>query len=409
MTAYLRLILVLILAFMPIQGCKQKPDAKPATPLPAIGVSIFSDGFEALAEPFKKEMQSLAKEKKLRLIWKESKTAEKQKEQFEEIIKQKPKVILAFFPEEEEAKKLAKLAKEKGILMLAFGSLAPDSPADGFIGIDPQKIGEQQGEFILENLMGNPKPKVLILTEKTQNYIKNGLAEGNRTALEKNKELQIIEKEMPTENIPLVLNEIWDELGRIDGLITHSEQNAKAVLVSLKGQPFPVISIGIGAGKELVQAIASGEHKAEVDLEPEVMARYAFEAAERLAKTGEWDFDTWVDNGHYQIPVKYSPSRIITRENLSLLQERHGKLKPVSPSEALSGKKAEDSKEGSQDKGEEQKQSSSENKIKVKLKGGKEMEFQVPDEIESIEITGKGKGEEGQENQKEAGKKEEGK
>ena len=89
------------------------------------------------------------------------------------------------------------------------------------------------------------------------------------------------------------------------------------------------------------------------------------------------------------MPVQYSPTRIITRENVSLLQPRHGKIEPKSPDGQ--------SQTGAQDKQEkqEEQQQSKGSKIKVKLKEGRELEFQVPGEIETIEIEGQSGGQGG--------------
>lgn len=413
----LRLALVLlVIVATNISGCKGQKQQKPAPPPLSIGVTVIMDGFKEIMEPFKKELQVLAKERKVRLTWREAKDPTEQEKHFKELLKQKPKAILGFMPDPNEANKLSQKAKEQDVRLMAVGILPPNTPLDGFVGIDARRVGEQQGNYLIKALKDKPQARVLILMTDPDNPTEQELLKGNRQSLQSGNGLEIIEREMPKSDVPLGLNKIWEELGALDGLITHEEKATKAVMTSLAGQPFKPISIGIGAGREMAQLIAGGEHQGEVDLEPEVMARYAFEAAYNLAKTGEWDFDTWVDNGPYHVPIKYGPSRIITRENLSLLQPRHGTIKAKS-SASFSGAGNSEGGQGQDAKGGQEgqgsKQESKGSKIKVKLKEGKEIEFHVPGEIEGIEIEGKvggGKekaegGEQGQEQKGSGGEK----
>lgn len=390
MNAIRRLVLVFFLiSVLSLGGCRKEAQQKPAPPPPTIGVSVVTGGFQETVEPFKEEIVKLARERQLKVNFKEAKEPAEQLKQLEELLRQKPEVIIAFMPEPEIARQLSQKAEEKDIKLLAVGFLPPDTPLDGFVGVDARRVGIEQGEFLAEALQNVPDPKVLILSTDPDDPMEIQILEGNREGLGELPGVQLIEKTMPATDISLELNKIWAETGALDGVITHDTKAMKRVLISLAGQPFRPVTIGIGADKELASFIAGGHHHAEVDLQPETMADYAFEAAVHLARTGEWEFDDWVDSGSYQVPVQYSPSRIITRETLSLLQPRHGKIEPKSPDG-----QSQAAAQPNQEKGEEQQQSKG-SKIKVKLKEGRELEFQVPGEIQSIEIEGQAGGQGG--------------
>lgn len=375
-----------------IGGSQGSSEQKPSPPPPSIGVTVVTDGYQEIWQPFKKELQRLAEEKKVRLIWKEAAGVAEQEKQFEELLKQKPGAILAFMPEAEIAKRIAQKAEEKDIRLLAVGMLPHDAPLDGFVGPDLKEVGRQQGEFVAEKLTEVSTGKVLILMTEAGNELEQQLLEGNREGLGKHGRLQIIEKDMPDTDIPRRLNQFWEELGQLEAVITHDTKTTKAVLVSLAGQSFDPVSIGMGAAKETVEFIAAGHHQAEVDLEPEAMARFAFDAAVKLANSGEWDYESWVDSGAYRVPVLYTPSRVITKDNVSILKSRHGTIKPQAPDGQVDGG-ASGGQQNSQNSSQGQEQGKQGAKIKVKLKEGQELEFMVPGEVQSIELEGGGKGE----------------
>ncbi|HHY60555.1 MAG TPA: sugar ABC transporter substrate-binding protein [Clostridia bacterium] len=386
--------------FLTLSGCQraQAPEQKPAPPPPAIGVSLISGRFEEVLTPWQKEMETLAKEKKIRLLWKKAKDAREQEKQFDELIKAKPDAIIAFLPEVKTARTLAEKAKEQDQRLLAAGVLPPDTPLDGFVGPDPKTVGLEQGEFVAESLREKPSGRVLIMITDPQSQWEQQVLAGNREGLAKHGGLQVIEREMPTADVPLALNRLWAELGALEAVITHDDETTRKVLVSLAGQPFAPVTAGIGASKETAQYIAAGKHHGEVDLEPEAMARYVFDAAVKLGSSGDWDYEGWVDSGSYQVPVLYTPLRVITRDNLDLLKARHGSLEPKAPDGRVDGEgSGRENSAGGGDQGQEKQGT----KIKVKLKGGQELEFQVPGEVQGIEVESGGGEKQQQQEQKE--------
>lgn len=395
----LALVLFIIIA-LPLSGCRraQSPEQKPAPPPPVLGVSILTGAHKETMDPWQKELEKLAKEKKVRLIWKKAQDAGEQEKQFEELLKAKPDAIIAFMPDVQPAKRMAQKAEEQDARLLAVGVMPPDSPLDGFVGVDLKTIGREQGEFVAESLGELSSGRVLIMMTDARNEWEQQILAGNREGLARHGGLVVIEREMPTADIPLALNRLWDELGALDAVITHDDETTKKVLVSLAGQPFAPVTAGIGASKETAQFIAAGKHHGEMDLEPEAMARYAFDAAVKLANSGEWDYESWVDSGSYQVPVLYTPSRVITRDNVSLLKARHGTIEPKAPDGQVDGSGG--GKENPSDGGGEKEQGQQGSKIKVKLKDGQELEFMVPGEVQGVELENGGGEKKQQEEQK---------
>ena len=75
------------------------------------------------------------------------------------------------------------------------------------------------------------------------------------------------------------------------------------------------MTAGVGADSRL-PALVAGEHEAEVDLMPEMIAQYAYDALVGLASTGYWQYDRQVKSGDFDVPAKITPVRLITREVL---------------------------------------------------------------------------------------------
>ncbi|HCJ79010.1 MAG TPA: sugar ABC transporter substrate-binding protein, partial [Desulfotomaculum sp.] len=130
-------------------------------------------------------------------------------------------------------------------------------------------------------------------------------------------------------------------------LATDSRLTEAAVaVVKTRGLAGQVLTAGVGASLKTSQAILKGEHEAEVDLMPELMAQCVFDAAQSLAKTGHWQYTTQVVNGNYNIPAQITPVRLINRENLYLLEERWGKELKKGAKESEKGSQKAPVKEG---------------------------------------------------------------
>lgn len=69
---------------------------------------------------------------------------------------------------------------------------------------------------------------------------------------------------------------------------------AAVEMLKSKGLSQKVITVGVGADQQASRALVAGDHNAEVDLMPEIMAQHAFDAAVGLATTGHWQYDTQI-------------------------------------------------------------------------------------------------------------------
>ncbi|HHX49902.1 MAG TPA: substrate-binding domain-containing protein, partial [Clostridia bacterium] len=280
----------LIMFVVMISGCKNRPQPKPEPPAPAIGVNVII-AEKDLLEPFRKTMEELAKKERVRLFWEQSKGGTDQKEKVKRLLGRKVDSMMVQFANDQEASDLARQAAEKDVKLLALGLLPLGVPLEGFVGLDTQRVGEQQGAFLAGALKELPRSRVLVFQTDPGNPAEQEILAGNLKSLGEYSQIQVLEKPFPVEDVAASLNNIWSQVGAVEGIITHDPQSTKEVLSSLVSQEFTPITVGLGATRELVEIIAAGDHDAEVDLVPEIMARYAFQGALSLARNGQWDFE----------------------------------------------------------------------------------------------------------------------
>ena len=115
---------------------------------------------------------------------------------------------------------------------------------------------------------------------------------------------------------------------QIDAILATDNRMAAAAAEVLKNRGLgqKIVTVGVGADQEASRALVAGDHEAEVDLMPEMIAQYAYDALVGLASTGYWQYDRQVKNGDFDVPAKITPVRLITREESYLLEQRWGPL-----------------------------------------------------------------------------------
>ena len=115
---------------------------------------------------------------------------------------------------------------------------------------------------------------------------------------------------------------------QIDAILATDSRMAAAAAEVLKNRGLgqKIVTVGVGADQEASRALVAGDHEAEVDLMPEMIAQYAYDALVGLASTGYWQYDRQVKNGDFDVPAKITPVRLITREESYLLEQRWGPL-----------------------------------------------------------------------------------
>jgi hypothetical protein len=120
-----------------------------------------------------------------------------------------------------------------------------------------------------------------------------------------------------------------------------------------------------------------------------------------LSKNELWEYETQVENGAYNVQARFSPIRLITKENVQLLTERMKELEKSdtksNPNEQNKGGNSGENDEKSQSNEAKQEDSKKKSIIIIKTKDGQEFQMDISGEIESVEMkSGEKEGSEGQ-------------
>jgi ABC-type sugar transport system substrate-binding protein len=366
-------------------ACNKTPEKKPEQTSPKIGVQfsvIEKDMFEVL----KQNMQSFAKEKKIQLIFKETAkdyvTLEKN---INELIKQNVKAIIIQFPPGDLIIDLARLILEKDIKLMAVGTLPPDVPVDGFIAPDNYRLGQLQGQYVVNTLSEQEvnAGKIILFELDQDDYAFSQMSKGTLDSLNNIQGIR-------TENYEIneLQSQILKETADLQAVILQSSEMVVEAKKAINNNPKlnEIITVGYGAGKEASILISKGMHDAEADPILEMLARHSLQAVLDLIEKDTWQYDSQIASGSYDIPSKILPVRLIKKDNIFLLKERWG--------ESIENTKSHDSKSNTEKNNNSQEESKSNNKdkennnmkLKIKTKDGQSLEIDVPGEIEELEI-----------------------
>jgi len=369
-------------------GCSRKPEQKPVSPPKTVGVSLVTKD-EDFKKQFKKAMEENAEQDGIKLFWKESEP-DKQEEDVKELLERKIKVLVIEFADETTAAAIAREAKTKDIPVLALGVMPQNVPLDGFIGIDPYRSGLQQSEF-LSAALKNLNPARVLIIKGLGHSAEEIFLRGNLEGFQGQSNIQATVQEiLPTEDAVTKLAAM-EELANYHGLIVHNPAWTEEIISFLDdlGLAQSIATVGIGATKQNIKAIMNGIHEAEIDLDPKLLGKYAYTGAKELAKEGQWQFEKQEASGSYDIPVKYVPANIISKDNIFLVEKRFedllGQQKEQSNNSSQGDK---NSSSGGEEGGKQQNQNKKKSKVVIQTKEGKTMEIEVEGEVLKVEIKG---------------------
>lgn len=379
-----------------VGGCSKKPEQKPVEPPLQIGVSVGTLD-EDMAQVVRKALQERERQENARIAWQDAKgDPERQEKQVDELIRRKVKAIIIQLADPTMGPVLAQKVMEKNIKLVAVSTLPPDTPLDGYVAPDYFRMGELQGQFVTDQLKKGGPQGVLLLKGDPDDYITRQMTAGF-AAVAGPAGLGVTERSNPGWE-PAGAGTATREamLGKLGAVVAQSDELLLAALKELEGhgQEEQVVTVGAGGGKEPALAMAQGKHDAEADAMPEMVARYAYQAALDLVKTGRWEYDTKINNGNYDIPAKIVPTRLVEPANLYLLEQRWGKLSGQARGQGGQGETGGGQEQGQQSQGQGSGQSKKEgssggksgSKVKIKTKEGKTVEIQIDGEIESVQI-----------------------
>lgn len=296
-----------------------------------IGVSV-STMQEAVYTFMKKAMTDNAEKDNVKLLWISAENNEdKQIADVENLLAQDLDALIIHPVNTGASAQLIQKAKDAGVPVVAMDRLPEGIFVDCYVTADSFKVGQIQAQFLTEKLQG--KGNVIILEGEAGNTVARDITAGNKDVLQKSPDIKIVvdiahkawarDLAMATVEDALTKNN-----NNIQGILANNSGMAMGAVQALTAQKLTdkVITVGSDADKDACQSIIKGELSADVDKMPYELGLESYKTALKLAKGEKADFDKMIENGSVQVPVKYTPVRLINKDNVNLMEERWGKL-----------------------------------------------------------------------------------
>ncbi len=222
---------------------------------------------------------------------------------------------------------LVKKAQRENVPVVSMDRLPTNVSLSCHVTADSFMVGQIQAEYLVEQLNG--KGNVVILKGEAGNDVAREITAGNKNILKNYPDIKIVVEQShrawsrdlamaTTENaLTNYNNNIQGILANNSGMIMGAVQ--ALIAEDLTGK---VVTVGSDADKDSCQAIIKGTNDADVDKIPYQLGLGAFEIAVKIAKGEELEADKTIQNGKYKVPVKLTPVRLITRENVGAMKDR---------------------------------------------------------------------------------------
>lgn len=357
-----------------LTGCFGSPKAKPQVkPKVKIGL-ILAETQSTRNQYLLTKMHEETKTQKVKLITGDSKlNPNYQEEQIKKMIKEKVEAVILQPLNVMVTKDHISRLIEKNIKIILVDFLPMDVAVDAFISPDYLRAGELQAQYIISQgkqispliIIGDPAK---IISEKVllgnKNILENSFLVDNLivkeiiTDYEKNS-YQVIEQELKHYPFKTIISHFEETTQGLNKFIKESAIEKEIRLISLD------------INQELLSDVANGNIVI-VDTMPNLLVQVILEATNNLLKNNIWHYDLEINNGTALIPTKYTPVRIIDKDNIKLLTERFITLEK---------NKKEDKPEKKQEN-----TSQKQTRLKIKTKDGQELEVTIPGEVEKMEL-----------------------
>lgn len=193
-------------------------------------------------------------------------------------------------------------------------------------------VGQIQAKYLVERLGG--KGNIVILEGEAGHDVAREITAGNKDILKNYPDMKIVVDQA---------HKAWSRdlaMATTENALTSYDNNIQGILANNSGMIMgavqaliaegltdKVVTVGSDADKDSCQAIIDGANDADVDKMPYQLGLGAFDVAVKIAKGELLETDTTVENGKYRVPVKFTPVRLITKENVKEIKDRWPDLK----------------------------------------------------------------------------------
>ncbi len=220
---------------------------------------------------------------------------------------------------------ILKEAERRNVPVITLDRLLVSINVRGHIAVNETGLGEAAAQYAIEEI--GYKGNVLVLEESTGAESFRNISLGIYRALDQySDEIRVHSRASPLDaDVALDLTDrvLKNYAGNIQAIIavdsTLAVGGVRGVqLHELTGQ---IVTVGVGAGEEACRQIMFKQHDAEVDTIPYQRGQEVLKAALDALNDRPFSFDAELPNGRILTKTKFSPIRLITPANYSVVRQ----------------------------------------------------------------------------------------
>ena len=319
----------LLSALCCLPGCTKKDDGKLN-----IGVSLPTQRDERWvrdAERMKEVAAELGVDISMQIS---DNDASKQMSQCENLFARGVDVLILAPHDATSAASIVDKAHRIGIKVVSYDRLVLDSDVDIYISFDNEKVGELQGQYLVDRV---PKGKYAVFggapTDNNAKLFKAGAMKiiqpkvdaGDITIVMD----QWIQDWQPTVAMNLMQNALTANGNQIDGVLAPNDNTAGGIIQALAqvGLAGKVPVTGQDAEVTAAQRIAKGTQSMTVFKDTRELAKVGVETALKLAKGEALDAPAKVNNNKIDVPAILLAPVVVDKGNLDQVLVQSGYLK----------------------------------------------------------------------------------
>lgn len=313
-------VAVCLASVLLLAGCAQSNKKK-------IGVSVATMQ-ESVYGFMKKAMMDNKDKDNIKVIWLSADNMEaNQVSNIEDLITQNIDCLILHSVNTSAATELVKKARAAGIPVVAMDRLPVASKVDCYVTADSFKVGQIQAEYLAKTING--KGNVIICQGEAGNSVAREITAGNLSVLKKYPGINIVSNQTHKSwardlAMATVENALTKHKNNIAGVLCNNSGMAMGAAQAVIAQNLvgKVVVVGSDADKDACEAIVKGTLSADVDKMPYELGLQSYKTALALINKQEIESDKTVDNQGVKVKVKFTPVKLITKENIGDVKYR---------------------------------------------------------------------------------------
>ena len=292
-----------------------------------IGVSVATMQ-ESVYGFMQKAMMDNKDKDNVKIIWLSADNTEaNQVSNIEDLITQKIDCLILHSVNTAAATDLVKKAKAAGIPVVAMDRLPVAAQVDCYVTANSFKVGQIQAEYLAKTIGG--KGNVIICQGEAGNSVAREITDGNLSVLKKYPGINIVSNQTHKSwardlAMATVENALTKYKNNIAGVLCNNSGMAMGAAQAVIAQNLvgKVVVVGSDADKDACEAILKGTLSADVDKMPYELGLQSYKTALALINKQDIASDTTVDNQGVKVSVKFTPVKLITKDNIADMNYR---------------------------------------------------------------------------------------